>query len=50
MKFPGYETIEKYYKLKIYTIEDIKYFTKHGALTIEEYKKMTGEDYTEDTD
>lgn len=50
MKFPGYETIEKYYKLKIYTIEDIKYFTKHGALTVEEYEKMTGIEYTESTE
>ncbi|EHJ08449.1 XkdX family protein [Staphylococcus simiae] len=45
--WPRYEDIEYFYKVNAYTNDDIALFVEYGALTKEEYKKMTGEDYKE---
>ncbi|MDG0860335.1 XkdX family protein [Staphylococcus equorum] len=47
MSYPSFESIKRYYEKHAYTIEDIKFYTKYGALTKEEYKEITGEDYPE---
>ena len=50
MNYPGYETIKRYYDLNCYTNADIKFFTEHGAITSEQYKQITGEDFPQGTD
>lgn len=47
MEYPGYETIKRYYDLNCYTIEDIHFYTKYGALTRDQYTEITGEYYKE---
>ena len=41
-----YEMISRYYLLKAYKNEHIAAFVVAGALTPEQYKSITGEDYT----
>lgn len=47
---PTYKDIEYFYKAFCYTDEDIADFTSWGVLTPEEYERMTGKSYTQDTD
>lgn len=41
------EIISRYYKKKIYSIDDVKAFVKNEKITIEEYKEITNENYTD---
>ena len=50
MNYPGYETIKRYYDLNCYTNADIKFFAEHDAITLEQYKQITGEDFPQGTD
>lgn len=47
MSYPSFESINRYYEKNCYTKENIKFYRKYGALTNEQYKEITGEDYTE---
>lgn len=42
-----FDMIERYYELKIYSDEDIKIFVQAGRITEDEFKKITGSEYTE---
>lgn len=50
MSYPRYESIKRYYDKTCYTNEDIAFYTKHGALTPEQYKEITNEEYPESQD
>lgn len=41
-----FDTINKYYQLGKYTIDQVKVFVKAGRITKEEFKIITGEDYS----
>lgn len=43
----SYKKIVSRFYPKIYSIDDVKVFVKAGKLTINEYKEITGEDYSE---
>lgn len=38
--------VKRYYDKKIYTNEDVKKFVLAGKITPEQYKEITGEEYT----
>lgn len=40
------EIVKGYYDKGIYSDENVAVFVKAGALTSEEYKNITGKDYT----
>lgn len=42
-----YKSVKRYYDKGIYSNEDVAKFVRAGKLTPEEYKKITGEEYTE---
>lgn len=46
--YPSYALIKKYYDKNVYTKAVIKEFTDGGAITKEEYKKITGDTYPKD--
>lgn len=46
-EYPGFDTIKRYFDLKVYTLEDMKYFTDEHALSKEQFKKIVGKSYTE---
>lgn len=48
IKYPDFKFIKKYYNLNCYTKEDIKDYTDGGAITKEEYEKITGDPYPKD--
>ncbi|MBM2659695.1 MULTISPECIES: XkdX family protein [Staphylococcus] len=50
MNYPRYESIKRYYDKNCYSNEDIAFYTKHGALTPEQYKEITNEEYPESQD
>lgn len=41
-----YNSIKKYYNMGKYTNEQVKVFVSAGWITAEEYKEITGVDYT----
>lgn len=41
-----YKTVKKYYDMGFYKNEHVALFVEKGKLTAEEYKLITGEDYT----
>lgn len=47
MAYPSFESIERNYRKNAYTIEDIRFYTKYGALTRDQYTEITGEYYKE---
>lgn len=40
-----FDRIQKYYNKGYYTLEQVKDFCNSGAITEEEYKKITGLDF-----
>lgn len=42
-----FEKIKNFYNKKLYTKEMLKQFVVKGVITPEQYKEITGEDYTE---
>lgn len=42
-----YNSIKKYYDMGKYTLEQMKVFFKAKWIDEEQYKEITGEDYTE---
>ena len=38
--------IKEYYDLKLYTVDDIKVFVQVNWITVDEFKTITGVDYT----
>ncbi|NMK54211.1 XkdX family protein [Staphylococcus capitis] len=45
--YPGFDSIKYFYDINCYT-EDIQTYVELDALTKEEYKKITGEEYPEE--
>lgn len=45
VNYPDFDFIKKYYDKKCYTKKDVQDYTDGGAITKEEYKKITGDDY-----
>ena len=43
----SYRIVKRYYDRGIYDNADVAKFVKAGKLTADEYKEITGEDYTE---
>ena len=43
-----YEKVKRFYHLGLYTREQVAQFVLRGKLTPEEYRKITGEEYTEE--
>ncbi len=41
-----FKIVKRYYDNGIYTAENVRRFVLSGRLTAEEYKTITGEDYT----
>lgn len=46
MASPRYNLLKKYYDMGIYTDENMKVFVACGWITTEEYKEITGKQYT----
>ena len=42
-----FKIVKRYYDKGIYSKEDVAVFVKAGKITPEQYKEITGEDYTE---
>ena len=42
-----FKIVKRYYDRGIYSKEDVATFVKAKKLTADEYKEITGEDYTE---
>ena len=42
-----FNKIKKFYDMGLYTKEIVHKFVEKGAITPEQYKEITGEDYTE---
>ena len=42
-----FKIVKRYYDKGIYSKEDVATFVKAGKITAEQYKEITGEDYTE---
>lgn len=42
-----FKIVKRYYDAGIYSKEDVAKFVKAGRLTAEEYKTITGDNYTE---
>lgn len=42
-----YKVVKRYYDKGIYSAADVAKFVKAGKITPEEYKDITGEEYTE---
>ena len=42
-----FKTVKRYYDQGIYTKEDVAKFVRKGAITPEEYKTITGDEYNE---
>ena len=40
-----FERIKKFFDLKIYTVKHIREFCEKGAITPEQFFKITGEEY-----
>lgn len=40
-----FEKIDKYYNNNLWTIGQVRIAVEKGKITVEEYKKITGEDY-----
>lgn len=40
-----YEKIKRFYSLKLYTRKQVRQFCDKGVITVEQYKKITGEEY-----
>ena len=45
--YPGFDSIKYFYDINCYTNEDIQTYVELDALTKEQYKEITGEDYPE---
>ena len=43
-----YEKVKRFYHLGLYTVEQVAQFVLRGKLTPEEYRKITGAEYTEE--
>jgi len=41
-----FRVVKRYYDAQIYSEADVGMFVKSGRLTSEEYKTITGQDYT----
>ncbi|MGX4645697.1 XkdX family protein [Holzapfeliella sp. JNUCC 80] len=48
MKFPNFKTIKGFYDRKLWDIERVKKATEWDYLTADEFKQITGQDYTND--
>ncbi len=42
-----FKIVKRYYDRGIYSKEDVATFVRAGKITPEQYKEITGEDYTE---
>ena len=42
-----FKIVKRYYDKGIYSKEDVAVFVKAGKITPEQYREITGEDYTE---
>ena len=42
-----YSIVKKFYEMGIYTSEDVKIFVLARDITEEQYKEITGEEYTD---
>ena len=42
-----YSIVKKFYEMGIYTSENVKIFVLVGDITEEQYKEITGEEYTD---
>ena len=42
-----FKIVKRYYDKGIYSKEDVATFVRAGKITPEQYKEITGEDYTE---
>lgn len=40
-----FEKIKKFFKLKIYTVKQIRQFCEKGVITPEQFTEITGEEY-----
>ena len=38
--------VKRYYDKGVYTVDNVKSFVRAGRLTEEQFKEITGEDYT----
>lgn len=43
--YPGFDTIKRYYDLKLYDLDDMKLFTDGNAITKSDFKKIVGKSY-----
>ncbi|MDU6246531.1 MAG: XkdX family protein [Staphylococcus warneri] len=48
--YPGFDAIKYFYDINCYTNEDIQTYVELGCIDKVEYKKITKEDYPEDTE
>lgn len=46
--FPTFESIKYFYDINCYTNVEIKIYYEYGCISKEQYKEITGEDYTEE--
>ena len=42
-----FKIVKRYYKKGYYSKEDVAKFVRSGSITPEQYKEITGDDYTE---
>ena len=40
-----FEKLMKFFKLRLYTVAQIRQFADKGVITAEQFKQITGEDY-----
>lgn len=42
-----FKIVKRYFDKGIYSVDDVKKFVRVGKITEEQFKEITGEDYTE---
>lgn len=42
-----FKIVKRYFDNGIYSVDDVKKFVRVGKITEEQFKEITGEDYTE---